>query len=307
MSEPKTVGSEPLLILFDGSHGEEVTTQGEELSKLAALLEMNGFRSRTTQGPLTKDELEGTRVLVLGNPFNSTFNPGEVETIHSYVREGGGLLLISGATIFGRGGDAARRTNLNAIAQPLGLSFSDKAVTPSSVVEEASVEAEAFIATPAADHPVTKSVLRLLFVSCCAVTATSTSEEKAWELFRASNAAGAPVVVAATTHGSGRVLAMGGSTPFFNSHLGELDHEVFLVQSFRWLAGIPTNQPIRRLHIPAEEPSRLPAGNVVEEIQRRLDRMQQELLELKEMVRAALQEIRRLLLAFQSEGDQVDV
>ena len=302
MSEAKSAKEEYPRILFDEGHGEEVTPQGDELSQLVSLLEMNGFQTHTVQEPLTGGKLEGVKVLVLGNPFNSTFTTDEVKAIHNYIEKGGGLLLISGATIFGRGGDAARRTNLNAIAQPLGLSFSDKAVTlPQQAGEEVEGTAEAFIATPAADHPLTRSVLRLLFLSCCPVTATPTGKGKVWELFCASNAAGNPAIVAAATHGQGRILAMGGSTPFFNAHIEELDHEVFLVQSFRWLAGISTDSPIHRLRQPTHEPSSPVTEDATGEIQKRLDQMYQELLELKEMVRTALQDIRRLLLALQPE------
>jgi len=290
----------PPSILFDAGHGEEVTPEESDVSQLRTLLQTNGFELATLRDVITPAALKPHSVCVLGNPLSATFSQKEVAAIEAYVKAGGGLLMVSGATIFGKGGDRARKTNLAAIAQRFGLGFSEKAIQPSPrrADADAAGTADAFVATLAAQHPLSQGVLHLQFASATAVTPGPTSNT----LFRIGDAPAAPAVIVADINEKGRVLALGGSTPFFNAYIENLNHEVFLVRAFRWLAGLPTTAPIRRLERlePAAEVSS-ESVETLREIRLRLDAFEKEVKEMKEVILATIEELRRVLRSLQEE------
>jgi hypothetical protein len=288
----------PPSIVFDAGHGEEVTPEENDVSQLRTLLQTNGFKLTTLHNAITPASLKPHRVCVLGNPLGSTFSQKEIAAVETYVKAGGGLLVISGATIFGKGGDKARKTNLAAIAQHFGLGFSEKAIqrSPGRADADTAGTADAFVATLAAQHPLSQGVLHLQFASGTAVTPGTTSHT----LFRIGDASAAPAVVVADTYGKGRVLALGGSTPFFNAYIGNLDHEVFLVRSFRWLADLPPTASIRRLEkLKPEFELSSESVETLREIRLRLDAFEKEVKEMKEVILATVDELRRVLRSLQ--------
>lgn len=287
-------------IVFDAGHGEEVTPEETDVSELRTLLQADGFELATLHATITPAVLKPHRVCVLGNPLGATFSQKEIAAVEAYVKAGGGLLMVSGATIFGKGGDQARKTNLSAIAQRFGLGFSEKAIQrPSAKAEaDAAGTADAFVATLAAQHPLNQDVLHLQFASGTAVTSGTTSHT----LFRIGDAPAAPAVVVADTYGKGRVLALGGSTPFFNAYIGNLNHEVFLVRTFRWLADLPLTASIRRLEKPEPEfELSLESAETLKEIRLRLDAFEKEVKEMKKAILSTIEELRRVLQILQEE------
>jgi len=289
---------DPLSLVFDAGHGEEVTAEESDVSQLRTLLQTNGFKLATLHNAITLASLKPHGVCVLGNPLGSTFSQKEIAAVEAYVKAGGGLLLVSGATIFGKGGDGARKTNLAAIAQHFGLGFSEKAIqrSPRRADADTAATADAFVATLAAQHPLSQGVLHLQFVSGTAVTPGTTSHT----LFRIGDAPAMPAVVVADTHGKGRVLALGGSTPFFNAYIDNLDHEVFLVRAFRWLADLPLTASIHRLeNLKPEFEVSSESVETLREIRLRLDAFEKEVKELKEVILATIDELRQVLRSLQ--------
>jgi hypothetical protein len=210
------------------------------------------------------------------------------------------LLLISGATIFGKGGDRARGTNLTAVAERFGLGFSERAIqrSPSQADTDGVSAGDIFQATVAAKHPVSQGALHLQLVSSTVVAPGKTSQT----LFRVGDAPAAPAVVVADTFGKGRVLALGGATPFFDSYIRNVDHEVFLVQAFRWLGGLSAARSVHRL-APVEPEPRLPTESVatLREIRARLESFEKEVKELKEVILTTIDELRRALRNLQEK------
>jgi hypothetical protein len=288
----------PPSIVFDAGHSEEVTPDESDLSQLRTLLQTNGFELATLHDPITPAALKPHRICVLGNPLSSTFSQKEVAAVEAYVKAGGGLLMVSGATIFGKGGDPARKTNLAAIAQRFGLGFSEKAIQPSPRKADAdgAGTTDTFVATLAAQHPLSQGVLHLQFASATAVTPGTTGNA----LFRIGDAPAAPAVVVADVHEKGRVLALGGSTPFFNAYIGNLNHEVFLVGAFRWLAGLPPTASVHRLErLEQELEVSSESVETLREIRLRLDTFEKEVKEMKEVIVATIEELRRVLRVLQ--------
>jgi hypothetical protein len=286
--------SAPPSVVFDAGHGEEVTLEESALSLLVELLQSNGFRLATLHDTITLAALKPHGVCVLGNPLNATFSRKEIAVIEAYVKAGRGLLLVSGATIFGKGGDRARKTNLATIAQGFGLGFSERAIqrTPGQTDIDAAGASDILLATLAAQHPVSQGVLHLQFASSTSVTPGRTSHA----LFRAGDAPAAPAVAVADTYGKGRILALGGSTPFFNNYIRNVDHEVFLVRAFWWLAGLSPPPSVHRLKEVEPEFRMSPESvETLREMRVRLDRFEREVKELREVILTTIDELRRVL------------
>ena len=283
MSTPK-----PIEVLFDTGHNDEVAPDEPELSKLGELLKKNTINFNFTKNPLTPDLFENCHVLVLGNPLDAAFTSDEISAIVSFVKSGGGLLLISGATIFGKGGDSARSTNLNTITKEFDFEFSDKAIA---------ISEEQITAIPSAQHPVVKGVRQLEFTTGTSIKPGDTSTH----LFRAANIPGSPTIVIATESGKGRILAIGGATPFFNDHIQASDHDSFIIQALNWLAGVSPIPSVTRLATPSEKVDEVLAQEVIDDLRQQLERLERELNELRNTINTSLKEMEKVIQEFQQD------
>jgi uncharacterized membrane protein len=283
------------VILFDASHNEELVLDEPELSQLVELLEANGMKSCTMKTPLSVEELTKHRVVVIGNPLNSSFNLGEITALISFVESGGGLLLVSGATIFGKGGDAARNTNLNDIAKHFRFRFAAKALGQPTEDQD-----ELITAVPARDHPTLSKITKLFLTSGVSLV----SEDTKTHLFRVNNIIGTPTVAIATEVKKGRIVAFGGGTFFFNDYLNMGDHERLLVQVFRWLSGGPMNRPVQKP--PTSQPilDEVSATEAIADLRAQLDKIEGELSNLKEVINTSVKEIEKLVRQFQDEDKE---
>ncbi|MDO8056997.1 MAG: hypothetical protein Q6361_09070 [Candidatus Hermodarchaeota archaeon] len=280
-------------ILFDTTHREEITLNEPELSQLPVLLEKNGFTVHATSLALQEEDLTSYQIIVLGNPLDSKFSSTEVSTIKGFVEAGGGLLVLSGATIFGKGGDAARNSNLNAILKPYALEFSDTAIGTalSQKGEKETTSDDMIAAFPAAQHQIVRGISHMLFTSATSVI----SVEKAHQLLRVSNHPGSPLVAAATEVNQGRVLALGGTTPFFDDYIETEDHSTFIVQAFRWLAGATTQQELVSLNFKAVKDDADPSSTAIEELRAQLNFIEGELHTLKRVIHSSLEEMEKVV------------
>jgi len=291
--------SKPIKILFDATHNEEVVLQEPELSNLCLLLEKNGMKASSLDTPITQEELTNFQVVVLGNPRESKLKSEEIKALKSFIESGGGLLLLSGATIFGKGGDSARLTNLNTLATKFHFEFSEKAICSQleGDVSNAATKDEMIMAVPVAQHPLLNGVSQLLFTTSTSIKA----EDTATHLFRAANSPGSPTIVIATEIDKGRILAMGGATPFFNDYVRIHDHEVFIIQAFRWLANHTVNDPVVS-STPETKTSEAAAVNeAIAELQLQLNQIEQELAGLKKVINTSLKEMEKIIRQFQNE------
>jgi len=279
-------------ILFDTGHKEELAIDEPELSQLVKLLEINGMTSYTLNTSLTLEELGKYQVVVLGNPLESSFDSQEITAVVSYVEAGGGLLIVSGATIFGKGGDLARNTNLNQIAQHFKFKFSTKAIEPPSEAPDGLIAAG-----PAGDHPILEGCGHLLLASGVSLMAENTETH----LFRAANVIGTPTIAIATESKKGRVIAFGGGTFFFNDYIGAGDHEHLIVQVFRWLAGKSIDLPVKKVSTPDLILDETSATKAILDLRRQLDKIEVELSGLKEVINTSIKEMEKLVRQFQEE------
>jgi len=285
--------STPLAILFDTTHREEITLDEPELSQLPILLEKNGFTVHATSVTLQEEDLTPYQVIVLGNPLDTKFSSSEISLIRGFVDSGGGLLVLSGATIFGKGGDAARNSNLNTILKPFGLKFSDTAIGSvlSQKDEKETMPDDLITAIPAAQHPIVRGIRHLLFSSATSII----SGEKAHQLLRVSDHPGSPLVAAASEVNQGRVLAVGGTTPFFDEFIETADHSIFITQAFRWLAGATTQQEIVPLNPQIVKEDGEISSATIEELRAQLNFIEEELHTLKQVIQSSLEEMEKVV------------
>lgn len=291
----------PIEILVDAGHNEELILEEPELSQLVTLLKKNGISAHSSSLPIAQEDISKFQVVVLGNPLDSSFSPQEISALVSFVEGGGGLLLFSGATIFGKGGDAARNTNLNMITKHFDFEFSEKAIELSaSSAKSDSVTADELIsAIPAAQHPVVHGIRHLLFTTGTSIKTETTSNQ----LFRAASCLGSPVMVVATSAKEGRVLAIGGTTPLFNEHISIEDHEVFIIQAIRWLASSSASMPVARIVSESSVDSN-ETRQAIADLRQQLNHIERELETLKEVINTSLKEMEEVLQQFQQEEDE---
>lgn len=289
---------EPVSILFDTNHGEEVTPNEMELTQFVTLLESNGFHLETTTAPFSAEVLKNYQIIVIGNPLNSKFSRKEISSLKNYLQTGNGLLLISGANIFGKGGDAARNSNLNEITKEFFIEFSKEAIGHISQQQSNSMldPSEPLIAAPSAQHPIVEGINQLTFISGTSIMAEETSSQ----LFRVTNIPGSHTIVSAVEAGAGRILAMGGSTPFFNQYLHIPDHQVFTIQVFRWLAKLPLEQPINQLKMESLIQS-TEAPEAIQELRDQLNNIERELDDLKSVIKTTLEEMQQIIQDLKKE------
>lgn len=281
-------------ILFDAGHNEELALNIPELTQFVELLKANGMTLSSTEDTLSKKILSRFQVIVLGNPLNAVFDSQEIDALVSFVKSGGGLLMVSGATIFGKGGDVARNTNLNEIARHFGFEFANKALNPIEDMPD-----ELITAVPAGNHPILQGIRQIRLTSAVSLKA----EDAGTHLVRGANIQGTPTIAIATTAQKGRIIAFGGGAFFFNGHIEVDEHGQFIVQLFRWLSGESLDIPIKKLATSPVIFDEATASEAIADLQQQLDKIEAELSGLKEVINNSLKEMGKLVRQFQDEKE----
>lgn len=281
-------------ILFDAGHNEELALNVPELTQLRELLEANGMKLSSTDAPLSGEVLSQFQVIVLGNPLDAVFDSQEIHALVSFVKSGGGLLMVSGATIFGKGGDAARNTNLNQISKHFGFEFASKALNPPEEAPD-----ELITAVPAGDHPTLQGITQIRLTSAVSLIA----ENARTHLVRGANIPGNPTIAVVAEEQKGRIIAFGGGAFFFNGHIEVEEHKQFIVQLFRWLSGESMEQPLKQLASSPLILDEVTASEAIADLQQQLDKIEAELTGLKKVINTSLKEMEKLVREFQDEKE----
>ncbi len=155
-------------------------------------------------------------------------------------------------------------------------------------------------AVPAKDHPSNEGIHNLQFTSGVSLLA----EDAGIHLFRVSNIAGNPTIAIATDVKKGRVIAFGGGTFFFNDYIGIGDHEQLIVQLFRWLSDEPLNLPFTKISIPPLIHDEASANEAIVELRQQLDRIEEELASLKEIISSSVKEMEKLMRKIQNDAKE---
>ncbi|MEQ1860334.1 MAG: DUF6421 family protein [Chthoniobacteraceae bacterium] len=188
---------------------------------------------RNIDAPLGAAKLEGIGVLVLAHPCDPhwerttspnspAFSPAEIEAVHTWVRAGGGLLVITEYE-HDKYGD-----NLNELLAPAGIRIENGKVFDRTAC--AHDNPEWFLAAPG-DTPLAHRAARACFYRA----GWCTGGNPAWTASEAAHPPNAAVIATATL-GSGRIAVVSDSVLFGDERFGEHDHAQLWLNIVYWLA-----------------------------------------------------------------------
>jgi hypothetical protein len=215
-------------ILFDQTQNERGRLDST-YSDLGRLLKDNDFDVESyTEFMILAKHLMDASVMVFGCPNSSKIRPAEIDVLKKFVKNGGGLMLLSLS-----GGDRGLMNNMSKISSEFGMSFENTAVKDDR--NNAGLPTMPII-TDIIAHPSTEDVKDLLIPSACSLKVTG----KATSLAVTSETAdpGKVSVVAIAEPGKGRVMCVGSYEVFRKG--GGLKHKgnaAFALNAFKWLSG----------------------------------------------------------------------
>ena len=215
-------------ILFDQTQNERGRLEST-YSDLGQLLRDNDFDVEAyTEFMILAKNIKAADVMVFGCPNSSKIRPAEIDVLQKYVKNGGGLMLLSLS-----GGDRGLMNNMSKISSDFGITFENTAVKDER--SNAGLPTMPIISDIVA-HSATEDVSDLLVPSACSLKVTG----KAIALAVTSETAD-PVkvaVVAIAEVGKGRVMCVGSYEVFRRG--GGLKHKGnanFALNAFKWLSG----------------------------------------------------------------------
>ena len=215
-------------ILFDQTQNERGRLEST-YSDLGQLLRDIDFDVEAyTEFMILAKNLKDADVMVFGCPNSSKIRPAEIDVLQKYVKNGGGLMLLSLS-----GGDRGLMNNMSKISNDFGVTFENTAVKDER--NNAGLPTMPIISDIIA-HPATEDVTDLLVPSACSLKVTG----KATPLAVTSETAdpGKVAVIAIAEVGKGRMMCIGSYEVFRRG--GGLKHKgnaTFAANAFRWLSG----------------------------------------------------------------------
>jgi hypothetical protein len=264
-SNVSDVPSHPPLarILFDESHSESWTIRPDVASSMqpshpadssyalaaAALRERSLAVDDHAAGPLTADALSGAAVLVIAHPSEAKWErtvPGsgapmlsgdEIDAVESFVRAGGGLVLLAEEEQDKYGNNVAE------LAARFGVRVNSELV---SDYEQHHAGAPHWVLADIGDGRAETDLLARVHAACFYRATTLEAGPGARVLARAGAASSAPgaALLVATEHGAGRVVVAADSDLFGDDCLGEHDHRDLWLNVVHWAAQPSLEQPL---------------------------------------------------------------
>jgi hypothetical protein len=206
----------PNKILFCEAHGERLRINNPEAelpcSLWAKALEERGFQTDRSETILTEQQLTEYAILVLSSPMER-LSPSEIDAIVSFVRLGGGLLLINDGRAI-----RSETQNLNDLGQALFCEFREYLNASPTAVEEFR------------PHYVTAGLVSLTVASNCRLIPSSEARQLAVIPETGESFALCGEI------GTGRAIVVADSIPFSDQHWERASNARFAVQCCRWLA-----------------------------------------------------------------------
>lgn len=232
-------------------------------SSFAALLQANGFTvNRTTQKPLTQNELKNYDVLILMAPARN-YTDTEIATIQEFVRNGGGLLLVGNGWNTEDGGQDYA---FNKIAESFGVDYRSTIQVGDSQQYFAS-QTKAKI-TNLTQNPLTSNLNYFYYFqgtymqnagnsTILAYSSPTSYADKGFltsdgysmtnELKDTNETSGPFPVFSTMTYGNGKVVFFGSVGDFMNSWLYRSNGWIIGLNSLNWLS----NKPVQSTYIQA--------------------------------------------------------
>lgn len=216
------------LVFFDQTQNERGRLDST-YSELGKLLKDNDYDVEPyTEFMILPKNLENCAVLVLGCPNSSKLRQAEIDALKKFVRNGGGLFLLSLS-----GGDRGLMNNMSSISEAFGIEFENTAIKDDR--NNAGLPTMPLI-KEFTGHPITNDIKDILVPSACSLKVT----EKATIVAKTADTADPPSkpIIAAAEFGKGKVVCSGSYEVFRRG--GGLKHPgnvQFAVNAFLWLSG----------------------------------------------------------------------
>ncbi|MFC2081557.1 glycoside hydrolase TIM-barrel-like domain-containing protein [Candidatus Bipolaricaulota bacterium] len=253
--EPEEITIAGTDILFDEAHRERNTISFDRATELnpdhpehclfghmAEELSASYQLDRATDG-VTRDVLEKYRVLIISAPRGG-FEDEEVQEVETFVRSGGGLLIL---------GDAGIGAPINELAAPFGIHFLEDGLLRFSSGEE---DVPSYVAT-ASDHCVTSGIevfsgnWGTAIDSSEGTTILLQTSHDAWHdanddgVLNLGEAEGPFVTGVALEYGEGRIVALSDNA-FVDDYWDSVEgNRRLFTNAIDWLAGLcdhPTDE-----------------------------------------------------------------
>jgi Domain of unknown function (DUF4350) len=242
-------------LLIDESHNNLISLDTPEFAEFFELLKSKGYEVHQSDSNqrLTKFSLNSIRTLLIGVPQNSFYLHDEIQTILSFVRKGGSLIILHRY-----GGDLIQRTNLNDLSSHFGIYFENALIKSSNNGGLDSLPIlNQFHANTLVDN-----ISKIIFPGMCSLRLSKEAhelchtDENCWiEIFNShsyewmeyADSSNLPLV-AYSIYGQGRVISIG--TPDFLSNnprfgINSLDNKQFCLNILTWLFNPVSNLEIR--------------------------------------------------------------
>lgn len=225
-------------ILIDQSHRQMFMIDQETslgLSKLATLLNKEGYQLSIQNSALTRDALNGKAILLSSGPF-LPFQKAELDDTLAYLTEGGSLLMMLHIA-----------PPVKKLLFSLGVAYSNGVIhEQEQTIEDQDLN---FNVTNFTNHPITKKLGQFEAYGAWALlpmkgeigTVASTGP-KAWvDLDGSKSLTEKDIVqelgvVVAGTYGKGRFVIFGDDAIFQNQFLSENNRQL-MINSLAWLRG----------------------------------------------------------------------
>ena len=198
-------------------------------SELGTLLKDNDYDVESyTEFMILDKKIKDAAVVVFGCPNSSKLRGPEIEALTKYVKEGGGLMLLSLS-----GGDRGLMNNLSNLSEVFGITFENTAVKD----ERSNTGIPTMVLIRGLEnHSVTNGLKEVLYPSGCTIKVASKATVIALTSTTADPAS--KPVIAISEYGKGRVMCIGSYEVFRKGGgFANTDNKKFAVNAFKWLSG----------------------------------------------------------------------
>ena len=158
-------------IALDYSHNNMLTLEASSYTDFTQFLFASGYNlGKIEAGFGSAMTLKDYDAIIISSPKNINLTPQEIENLEQYVKNGGGLLLVST-----RGGDYVNRTNLNELTQNFGFRFVADEVSDS--VNYVSLQKRQIL-DKFNSHYITEEIQKIVLSSACSIETFDLEENK---------------------------------------------------------------------------------------------------------------------------------
>lgn len=149
-------------ICFDYKHNNRLILENTPYLMLTDyLFQSNYVLAKTELGFMNASYLKQFDCLVIGNMFDSFLEMEDIQNITEFVKEGGGLLVVSD-----QGGDFENRNNISELTNQFGILFNpDRVSDPDNFV----ARPEYMVITKFREHPITRGIMRFIHSTGCSI------------------------------------------------------------------------------------------------------------------------------------------